>query len=96
MPLWVNRSATADMPLKASVYNKAPPFAHNWSGFDIGLNGGYSFGNSSAEQVVAIRRNGWSRSLEYANFSPSVARRWRTARAFGPKIPCVPDPWQHV
>ena len=41
----------ADLPQRPQVYTKAPayvaPIAYNWTGFYLGINGGYGFGNSS-------------------------------------------------
>jgi outer membrane immunogenic protein len=40
----------ADLPVKAPVYTKAPVYVdpgYDWTGFYIGLNGGYSWGNAS-------------------------------------------------
>jgi len=38
----------ADLPVKAPIYTKAPVYIdYNWTGFYIGLNGGYSWGNSA-------------------------------------------------
>jgi outer membrane immunogenic protein len=37
----------ADMPVKAPVYEAAPiPSAYNWTGFYVGANVGYAFGNA--------------------------------------------------
>ena len=46
--LLVGVAAAADMPVKAPVY-KAPVVApmHNWTGFYLGLNAGYSWGKQS-------------------------------------------------
>ena len=39
----------ADLPMKAPVYTKAPVVpVYNWTGFYAGVNGGYSWGNSSS------------------------------------------------
>ena len=40
----------ADLPVKAPIYTKAPVYVdpgYDWTGFYVGLNGGYSWGNSS-------------------------------------------------
>ena len=37
----------ADLPTKAPMVAPAPPPAYNWTGFYIGINGGYGWGNST-------------------------------------------------
>jgi outer membrane immunogenic protein len=43
------RAANLDMPLKASVYRAAPVILSDWSGFYIGVHGGFGWGYSSID-----------------------------------------------
>jgi outer membrane immunogenic protein len=47
-------SFAADLPTKGPMYTKAPVMApmHNWSGFYLGLNAGYSWGHQDNDLIV--------------------------------------------
>src|SRR5437660_2808017 len=46
----VGAASAADMAVKAPVYRAAPVAAWSWSGFYIGINGGYSVGTDEYTQ----------------------------------------------
>jgi opacity protein-like surface antigen len=43
----------ADLAVKAPVYTKAPVILSDWSGFYLGVHGGYGFGNTSFDSPFA-------------------------------------------
>src|SRR4029077_493355 len=43
----------ADLPVKAPVYKAPVEVPYDWSGFYVGLNGGYSWGRSATDFSVA-------------------------------------------
>jgi len=46
-------ATAADMPVKAPLYRAPPPpLFYNWTGFYVGLNGGYAFGRESVDPNV--------------------------------------------
>ncbi len=47
LALTAGSAAAADMPLKAPIYTPPPPPPWTWTGFYVGGNVGYSFGNTS-------------------------------------------------
>ena len=55
-------ASAADMPVKAPVATVAAP-VHNWTGFYVGANAGYAWGNSDASSTttcLATTPPGWS------------------------------------
>jgi outer membrane immunogenic protein len=42
-------ASAADMPLKAPAYNPPIPAVHNWTGFYVGVNAGYSWGSTDVD-----------------------------------------------
>jgi outer membrane immunogenic protein len=51
-------ATAADLPVKAPVYKAAPIDPWNWSGFYIGGNVGYSWGNSDTDAVFSNATSG--------------------------------------
>jgi outer membrane immunogenic protein len=72
----------ADMPVKAPVYTKAPPLAYNWTGFYIGLNGGYSFGNSSTDYTTAALAFSTSQSMDGWVFGGQAGYNWQVNQSW--------------
>jgi outer membrane immunogenic protein len=49
---FINAAHAADLPVKAPAYNAPPPVAlYNWSGFYVGLNGGWGWGKTSGDGI---------------------------------------------
>jgi len=53
----VGGAQAADMPVKAPVFKAVAP-AFTWSGFYIGVNGGYSYGPWDSESIASIFATG--------------------------------------
>lgn len=52
-------ASAADMPVKAHV---APPVAYNWTGFYVGINGGYGWGRDQRTDTMPAAGSGfWTR-----------------------------------
>jgi outer membrane immunogenic protein len=69
----------ADLKVKPLPYKAAPPVAyHTWSGFYLGANGGWGFGNSdwSAPPAFAMRGSGALAGLTYGYNFQSGAIVW--------------------
>ena len=45
----VNTASAADVPVKAPIYNPARAAPYNWTGFYVGINGGYGTGKTTGE-----------------------------------------------
>ena len=75
----------ADLPVKAPPVPMAPVM--NWTGFYIGVNGGYSWGRSSRDLnffnplngVVIASGTGGGRDLDGGVFGGQVGYNWQTA-----------------
>jgi outer membrane immunogenic protein len=67
----------ADMPVKAPIYTKAPPLAYNWTGFYVGLNGGYSFGKSSTDYTTTALAFSTSQSMDGWVFGGQAGYNWQ-------------------
>ena len=76
----------ADLP--ARVYTKAPAYVapvYDWTGFYIGLNGGYSWGNSFTTYttpVVALPTFATSQSMNGWVFGGQAGYNWQFNRSW--------------
>jgi outer membrane immunogenic protein len=50
---FVNAASAADMPMKAASAPMMAP-AYNWTGFYLGVNGGYGWGNTTGSQLPTL------------------------------------------
>jgi outer membrane immunogenic protein len=47
-------ASAADMPVKAPILKAPPPVVDPWTGWYVGINGGYSWGNWHSDSLFAI------------------------------------------
>ena len=81
----VTAASAADLPVKAPPMPAAP--VYNWSGFYIGLNGGYSWGRSSRDLnffnpltgVTFATASGAGRDLDGGVFGGQIGYNWQTS-----------------
>jgi outer membrane immunogenic protein len=84
--LTATSALAADLP--APVYTKAPPIVvpvYDWTGFYIGLNGGYSWGNSFTTYttpVVALPTFTTSQSMDGWVFGGQAGYNWQFNRSW--------------
>ena len=78
---WASPSLAADLPrpaYKAPVY--VAPTAFSWTGFYVGLNGGYAWGhsdwNNQASLKVAITETGSVAAISTPNTSAPIHCQW--------------------
>jgi outer membrane immunogenic protein len=82
----VSPAVAADLPVKAAPMPAMVPIA-TWSGFYIGLNGGYSWGNSSRDVnffnplngVTIATGVGGGRDLDGGLFGGQIGYNWQTS-----------------
>jgi len=56
-------ASAADLPVKAPLYKATPEAVYNWTGFYVGGNAGWAWGNSSATSVFTCPTPVCSRSI---------------------------------
>ena len=73
----------ADLPVKA--YTKAPVYVdpgYNWSGFYIGLNGGYSWGNASNTIGTTVPVAAGSQHMDGWVFGGQIGYNWQYGKSW--------------
>jgi outer membrane immunogenic protein len=73
----------ADLPVKA--YTKAPVYVdpgYNWSGFYIGLNGGYSWGNGSNTIGTTVPVAAGSQHMDGWVFGGQIGYNWQYGKSW--------------
>jgi outer membrane immunogenic protein len=73
----------ADLP--ARTYTKAPVYVdpgYNWSGFYVGLNGGYSWGNASNTIATTVPLAAGSQHMDGWVFGGQVGYNWQYGKSW--------------
>jgi outer membrane immunogenic protein len=75
---FIQIAAAADLPVKAPAYKPPPPVAY-WTGFYVGINGGYSWGPWDSADLSGIttspKVDGWLGGLQ-AGYNWQIDRTW--------------------
>ncbi len=81
--MFATGALAADLPVKA--YTKAPVYVdpgYNWSGFYIGLNGGYSWGNASNTIGTTVPVATGSQHMDGWVFGGQIGYNWQYGKSW--------------
>jgi outer membrane immunogenic protein len=67
----------ADLPVKAPVYKAMPAAVSDWTGFYIGLDGGYSWGNSATDYATGVPAFSTSQPMDGWVFGGQAGYNWQ-------------------
>jgi outer membrane immunogenic protein len=67
----------ADLPVKAPVYKAMPAPVSDWTGFYIGLNGGYSWGSSATDYTTGVPAFSTSQPMDGWVFGGQAGYNWQ-------------------